>query len=139
MKTKLWFLWAVVLVLFVLVAPSYGWESYQQSATLTGGVVADNTTVTFTLRSNVGHNSYLYVPTIDSRGDRALLQRGWDQLRDDGDELQRNGPDRLHLCGHYRGESPETAGYQRVSEAENHGWRRASGQSNFHPFRELTG
>jgi hypothetical protein len=28
--------------------------------------VADNTTLTFTLPVNVGHNSYLYVPTIDS-------------------------------------------------------------------------
>jgi hypothetical protein len=66
MKAKLWFLWFAALVLFILVAPSYGFESWQRSATLTGGVVTDNTTVTFTLPSNVGHNSYLYVPTITS-------------------------------------------------------------------------
>ena len=56
----------VFLVLAALAIPAFAWESWQQSATLTGGVVADNTTVTFTLRSGVGHNSYLYVPTIDS-------------------------------------------------------------------------
>lgn len=66
MKSKLWFLLTVAFVLFILAVPLYAFESWQQSATLTGGVVADNTTVTFTLRSSVGHNSYLYVPTIDS-------------------------------------------------------------------------
>jgi hypothetical protein len=55
-----------VLALAVLAFPAFAWETYQQSATLTGGVVTDNTTVTFTLRQGVGHNSYLYVPTIDS-------------------------------------------------------------------------
>jgi hypothetical protein len=56
----------VILALAVLAFPAFGFESWQRSATLTGGVVADNTTVTFTLPSNVGHNSYLYVPTITS-------------------------------------------------------------------------
>ena len=54
-----------VLALAVLVFPAFAFESWQRSGTLTGGVVADNTTLTFTLPSNVGHNSYLYVPTID--------------------------------------------------------------------------
>jgi len=49
-----------------LVAPAFGFDSYRQSATLTGGVVADNTTVTFTLRAGVPKAMYLYVPTIDS-------------------------------------------------------------------------
>jgi hypothetical protein len=56
----------VILALAVLVFPAFAFESWQRSGTLTGGVVADNTTLTFTLPSNVGHNSYLYVPTIDS-------------------------------------------------------------------------
>ena len=56
----------VVLALAVLVIPSFGFESWQRSGVLTGGVVSDNTTLTFTLPSNVGHNSFLYVPTIDS-------------------------------------------------------------------------
>ena len=56
----------VVLALAVLAFPAFGFESWQRSGTLTGGVVADNTTLTFTLPVNVGHNSYLYVPTIDS-------------------------------------------------------------------------
>ena len=55
-----------VLALAVLVFPAFAFESWQRSGTLTGGVVADNTTLTFTLPSNVGRNSYLYVPTIDS-------------------------------------------------------------------------
>lgn len=60
---------AVLILVFsigALAEVAFGFETYRQSATLTGGVVADNTTVTFTLRSGVGHNSYLYVPTIDS-------------------------------------------------------------------------
>jgi len=56
----------VVLALAVLAFPAFGFESWQRSGVLTGGVVADNTTLTFTLPSNVGHNSYLYVPTITS-------------------------------------------------------------------------
>jgi len=56
----------VILALAVLVFPAFAFESWQRSGTLTGGVVADNTTLTFTLPSNVGHNSYLYVPTITS-------------------------------------------------------------------------
>lgn len=56
----------VLLVLMVVPIQAGAWESWQRSATLTGGVVADNTTVTFTLPSNVGHHSYLSVPTIDS-------------------------------------------------------------------------
>jgi hypothetical protein len=68
MKAKLWFLWCVALVLFVtvFVVPAHCFDSYRQSATLTGGVVTDNTTVTFTLRQGVPHTMYLYVPTIDS-------------------------------------------------------------------------
>lgn len=60
---------AILIVVFsigALAQQAFGFESFRQSATLTGGVVADNTTVTFTLRQGVGHNSYLYVPTIDS-------------------------------------------------------------------------
>lgn len=55
-----------VLALAILAVPAFAWETYRQSATLTGGVVTDNTTVTFTLRSSVGRNMYLYVPTITS-------------------------------------------------------------------------
>jgi len=54
-------------LVFVLVVPSFAFESYRQSATLTGGgEAADNTTVTFTLRQGVPKAMYLYVPTIDS-------------------------------------------------------------------------
>jgi len=56
----------VVLALTLLAASAFGFDSYRQSATLTGGVVADNTTVTFTLRQGVPKTMYLYVPTIDS-------------------------------------------------------------------------
>jgi hypothetical protein len=56
----------VVLALLILAVPAFGWDTYRQSATLTGGEVADNTTVTFTLRSNIPKTTYLYVPTIDS-------------------------------------------------------------------------
>jgi hypothetical protein len=56
----------VVLALTLLTASAFGFDSYRQSATLTGGVVADNTTVTFTLRQGVPKTMYLYVPTIDS-------------------------------------------------------------------------
>jgi hypothetical protein len=63
MKSKLWFLWAVALMLIVSV-PALSWESWQRSVTLNTAV--DNAVVVFTLPSNVGHNSYLYVPTIDS-------------------------------------------------------------------------
>lgn len=55
-----------LLVLMLVPARAGAWESWQRSGTLTGGVVADNTTLTFTLPSNVGHHSYLYVPTITS-------------------------------------------------------------------------
>ena len=56
----------VVLALTLLTASAFGFDSYRQSATLTGGVVTDNTTVTFTLRAGVPKTMYLYVPTIDS-------------------------------------------------------------------------
>jgi hypothetical protein len=56
----------ILLVLTLVPVQAGAWESWQRSATLTGGAVADNTTVTFTLPSNVGHHSYLYVPTITS-------------------------------------------------------------------------
>jgi hypothetical protein len=56
----------IVLALTLLAASAFGWDTWRRSATLTGGVVADNTTVTFTLPSTVGRNSYLHVPTIDS-------------------------------------------------------------------------
>jgi len=55
-----------VLALAFLAAPALGFDSYRQSATLTGGVVTDNTTVTFTLRQSVPKTMYLYIPTIDS-------------------------------------------------------------------------
>ena len=59
--------YAVMLLALVLIAwPAFGFDSYRQSATLTGGVVTDNTTVTFTLRAGVPKTMYLYVPTIDS-------------------------------------------------------------------------
>lgn len=53
-------------VLFFLLLPSlaFPWSSWQASGTLTGGVVADNTTVTITLPPTVGQDSYMYVPTI---------------------------------------------------------------------------
>jgi len=57
----------VVLALAILALPAFGWDTWRRSATLLvvpGGT--DNTTVTFTLPSNVGHNSYLHVPTITS-------------------------------------------------------------------------
>lgn len=56
----------VVLALVVLAVPAFGFDTYRQSAVLTGGVVTDNTTVTFTLRAGVPKTMYLYVPTIDS-------------------------------------------------------------------------
>ena len=55
-----------VLALTLLAASAFGFDTYRQSATLTGGVVTDNTTVTFTLRQGVPKTMYLYVPTIDS-------------------------------------------------------------------------
>jgi hypothetical protein len=63
MKSKLWFLWVVVLVLIVS-AQAFSWDTWRRSVTLNTAV--DNAVVVFTLPSNVGHNSYLYVPTIDS-------------------------------------------------------------------------
>jgi hypothetical protein len=63
MKSKLWFLWVVALVLIVSV-PAFSWDTWRRSVTLNTAV--DNAVVVFTLPSNVGHNSYLYVPTIDS-------------------------------------------------------------------------
>jgi hypothetical protein len=57
----------VVLALTLLAASAFGFDTWRRSVTLLvteGGT--DNTTVTFTLPSNVGHNSYLHVPTIDS-------------------------------------------------------------------------
>lgn len=56
----------LLLLLFVLAVPSFAFDTYRQSAVLTGGAVADNTTVTFTLRQGVPKTMYLYVPTIDS-------------------------------------------------------------------------
>jgi len=56
----------LILALVVLAVPCFAFDSWRISATLTGGVVADNTTVTFTLPSRVGEASYLVVPTIDS-------------------------------------------------------------------------
>jgi len=60
------FIVACFLALGFIVAPAFGFDSYRQSATLTGGAVTDNTTVTFTLRAGVPKTMYLYVPTIDS-------------------------------------------------------------------------
>ena len=59
----------VLFALFVLVlmpVQADAFKSWQRFGVLTGGVVADNTTLAFTLPVNVGHHSYLYVPTIDS-------------------------------------------------------------------------
>jgi hypothetical protein len=56
----------VILALVFLAIPAFGFDTYRQSATLTGGIVTDNTTVTFTLRAGVPKTMYLYVPTIDS-------------------------------------------------------------------------
>ena len=57
----------LVAVLLAFISTSvFAWTTWQRPGTLTGGVVADNTTVTITLPNNVGLNSYLYVPTIDS-------------------------------------------------------------------------
>ena len=56
----------VFLAVFLYSIPCFPWDSWRRSATLTGGVVTDNTTVTFTLPTNVGETSYLIVPTIDS-------------------------------------------------------------------------
>jgi hypothetical protein len=63
MKSKLWFLLAVALVLIISV-PALSWDTWRRSVTLNTAV--DNAVVVFTLPSNVGHNSYLYMPTIDS-------------------------------------------------------------------------
>jgi len=52
------------LLLLVWSTSAYAWSSWQASGTLTGGEVADNTTVTITLPQNVGQDSYMYVPTI---------------------------------------------------------------------------
>jgi len=55
------------LMLAILTAPAFALDTYRQSATLTGGgLAADNTTVTFTLRPGVPKTMYLYVPTITS-------------------------------------------------------------------------
>jgi len=54
----------VVLALTLLAASAFGFDTWRRSVTLNTAV--DNAVVVFTLPSNVGHNSYLYVPTIDS-------------------------------------------------------------------------
>jgi hypothetical protein len=56
----------LAVALLMIALPCFAWETWQVSGTLTGGVVTDNTTLTITLPSRVGSNSYLYVPTIDS-------------------------------------------------------------------------
>jgi hypothetical protein len=63
MKAKLWFLWVVALILIVS-AQAFSWDTWRRSVTLNTAV--DNAVVVFTLPTNVGHNSFLYVPTIDS-------------------------------------------------------------------------
>lgn len=60
MKKILFAFLAVVL----LSLPSFALDTWRLTATLTGGVVSDNTDVTVTLPPRVGSISYLYVPTI---------------------------------------------------------------------------
>lgn len=52
-----------ILMLVLLAGTAFAWSA---QATLTGGAVADNTTVTITLPSNAGGTAYLMVPTIES-------------------------------------------------------------------------
>jgi hypothetical protein len=61
------FLWVLLVLISISVAgPSFADYTWTASGTVTGGVVADNTTTTITLDVRVGEITYLHVPTIDS-------------------------------------------------------------------------
>jgi hypothetical protein len=56
----------LVLVAFVFAIPCSADYTWSVSGTMTGGVVADNTTLTLAIPPEVGEISYLLVPTITS-------------------------------------------------------------------------
>jgi hypothetical protein len=63
MKRFRWLILALILVTPLAAHADYTWTA---SGTVTGGVVADNTTTTITIPPEVGPITYLLVPTIDS-------------------------------------------------------------------------
>ena len=61
------FRWLIpILALFAFAIPCSADYTWTATGTVTGGVVADNTTTTITLSPLVGEITYLHVPTIDS-------------------------------------------------------------------------
>ena len=64
MKRFRWLITILVMVAFA--APCFADYTWTASGTVTGGVVADNTTTTITVPPEVGDITYLHVPTIDS-------------------------------------------------------------------------
>lgn len=56
----------LILAILLLSAPALAYEDWQARATLTGGVVADNTTVTITLPEGVGTGAWMSLPSMTS-------------------------------------------------------------------------
>jgi len=64
MKRFRWLM--LILVVMTFAVPCFADYTWTVSGTLTGGVVADNTTLTLTIPPQVGLITYLIVPTITS-------------------------------------------------------------------------